>query len=289
MSDTKLQINVFNGGDTNFGFGVNSTIIYGPTEAAVVDTQFTLANAHRVVAEILETGAELKYIYITHWHPDHFLGLSVVHEAFPNAQVVSLPSIAAKVNEAYDFKITYWGTEVLGRNGSKTAVQVNALPEPYMELDGQRLEAIGPLRGDSDEQSVIWIPSIKTLVAADTVFAHAHVWVADDKVPEMRQEWLDILDKLEALQPEVVVPGHAPSAEYLSPDAIRFTREYLQEFEKEAKKAKNPEEVVEVMKQKYPGLATHICLEYSAKILKDTSYQWPGEWPQSLRDLKAEF
>ncbi|MEI8633235.1 MBL fold metallo-hydrolase [Vibrio sp. PP-XX7] len=108
-----VNIKVFNGGDQHMGFGVNSTIIFGATEAAVVRyANCTLANAHRLVADILETGCDLKYIYITHWHPDHFLGLSVVHEAFPNARVVSLPSIAAKVNEAYDFKITYWGTEV---------------------------------------------------------------------------------------------------------------------------------------------------------------------------------
>jgi hypothetical protein len=29
-------------------------------------------------------------------------------------------------------------------------------------------------------------------------------------------------------------------------------------------------------------------LEYSARILKD-QYQWAGEWPQALRDLKPVF
>jgi len=44
----------------------------------LVDAQFTLANAHRLVAEIIETGLDLKRIFITHLHPDHFLGLEVI-------------------------------------------------------------------------------------------------------------------------------------------------------------------------------------------------------------------
>ncbi|WP_277761315.1 MBL fold metallo-hydrolase [Pseudomonas sp. A34-9] len=283
-----LKFKVFNGGEAHMGFGVNSTIIYGEREALVIDTQFTLSNAHRLVADILETGCDLTYIYITHFHPDHFLGLCVVHDAFPTANVVSLPEIAQSVNDAFDFKIRYWGNEVLGVNGAKKSVHVNPLQEPLMLIDGQKVEVIGPLRGDSDLQSVVWVPSIRTLVAADTVFANAHVWVADDKTPEMRQEWFDVLDQLEALAPLVVVPGHAPSADFTSPDAIGFTREYLIAFVEELKKSDDSTQIMAAMERRYPGLATHICLEYSAKILRD-EYQWAGEWPQALRDLKPIF
>jgi glyoxylase-like metal-dependent hydrolase (beta-lactamase superfamily II) len=283
-----LKFKVFNGGDAHMGFGVNSTIIYGEHEALVIDTQFTLSNAHRLVADILETGCDLTYIYITHFHPDHFLGLCVVHDAFPKAKVVSLPDIAAMINDAFDFKIRYWGTEVLGINGAKKSVFLNPLSEPVMLIDGQRVEVIGPLRGDSELQSVLWVPSIRTLVAADTVFANAHVWVADDKTPQMRQEWFDVLDQLEALDPVVVIPGHAPSADFVSPSAIGFTRDYLKAFVEELKRSADSAQIMAAMERRYPGLATHICLEYSAKILKD-QYRWPGEWPQALRDLKPIF
>lgn len=287
-SATTLKFKVFNGGDAHMGFGVNSTIIYGEREALVIDAQFTLSNAHRLVADILETGCDLTYIYITHFHPNHFLGLCVVNDAFPSAQVVSLPDIAQAVNDAFAFKISYWGNEVLGINGAKRSVHINSLAEPLMLIDGQRVEVIGPLRGDSELQSVVWVPSIRTLVAADTVFANAHVWVADDKTPQMRQEWFDVLDQLEALEPLVVVPGHAPSADFTSPDAIGFTREYLIAFVEELQKSDDSAQIMAAMEQRYLGLATHICLEYSARILKD-QYKWAGEWPQALRDLKPVF
>ena len=38
------------------GFEVASVIVMGEEEAALIDTQWTLSNAHRVIAEVLETG-----------------------------------------------------------------------------------------------------------------------------------------------------------------------------------------------------------------------------------------
>jgi glyoxylase-like metal-dependent hydrolase (beta-lactamase superfamily II) len=69
----------------SYGLWGHSTIIYGEREGLVIDTQFTLSNAHRLVADILETGCDLTCIYITHFHPDHFLSLCVVNDAFPSA------------------------------------------------------------------------------------------------------------------------------------------------------------------------------------------------------------
>ena len=50
-----LQIKVFNALEDHMGLGVNSAIIYGEKDAVLVDAQFTLSNAHRLVADILET------------------------------------------------------------------------------------------------------------------------------------------------------------------------------------------------------------------------------------------
>jgi glyoxylase-like metal-dependent hydrolase (beta-lactamase superfamily II) len=57
------------------GFAVASVIVMGKNDAALIDTQWSLSNGHRVAAEILETGKRLETIYITHAHPDHYFGL----------------------------------------------------------------------------------------------------------------------------------------------------------------------------------------------------------------------
>ena len=48
------------------GFEVASVIVMGKTDAVLIDAQWTLSNAYRVIAEIAETGKQLKTIYITH-------------------------------------------------------------------------------------------------------------------------------------------------------------------------------------------------------------------------------
>lgn len=76
------------------GFEVASVIVMGKNDAVLLDAQWTLSNAHRVIAEILETGRRLTTIYITHAHPDHYFGVGTVAEAFPEARVVAMPDDA---------------------------------------------------------------------------------------------------------------------------------------------------------------------------------------------------
>ena len=90
------------------GFEVASVIVTGKTDAVLIDAQWTLSNAHRVIAEILETGKRLKTIYVTHAHPDHYFGLGTIAEAFPQARVIALPSVARTINKQFFGKIEHW-------------------------------------------------------------------------------------------------------------------------------------------------------------------------------------
>src|SRR4029079_2451477 len=76
---------------------VNSTMISGEREMLVIDPQFSLSEAHKLAAEILESKKHLAVIYSTHPHPDHLCGLAVLKQAFPDAKIVALP---ATVNAA---------------------------------------------------------------------------------------------------------------------------------------------------------------------------------------------
>ena len=287
---SNLKIKVFNGGDTLGGFAVNSVLIYGENDAVLLDAQFAQSSAHRLVAMVTENGVKPSRIYISHFHPDHFLGLNVIKKEFPDIEVLSLPGIADLVNGAFDFKIDYWGKEVLKLDGAKEAVKVKPVSKPYLELEGEKIEILGPLRGDSDDASALWIPSIKTLLAVDAVFAEAYVWIADAKTIASRKDWFKVLDDFEALNPEVVVPGHSPSNDpkYFDPENMKFTKKYIEDFEEVWKNASSSEEIIDKMTEKYPGLAAKICLEMSAKILKDR-FAWSGEYPQELKDLKPEI
>src|SRR5215475_1735905 len=81
-AQSKFQLKVHTGRGVN-GYDVNSTMIWGEKDMLVIDPQFTLSEAHRLAAEILESKKNLTVVYLTHPHPDHFFGIAVLKQAFP--------------------------------------------------------------------------------------------------------------------------------------------------------------------------------------------------------------
>src|SRR4030043_13070 len=106
------------------GFAVASVIVIGENDAALIDTQWSLSNGHRVAAEILETGKHLKTIYITHAHPDHYFGLGPIIEAFPGAKVTALPTVASTINKQMFGKVDHWRNIIGPTNVPTKAVKI---------------------------------------------------------------------------------------------------------------------------------------------------------------------
>ncbi len=155
-------------------------------------------------------------------------------------------------------------------------------------LDNEIVEVLGLMCGDCVDIAPLWIPSSKTLIASDLVFADCHVWLADMRTPQLLDGWLKTLDELDTLEPEIVVPGHSSSALTLHPSAISFTRQYINDFFKQLNQCSDAEHLIKSMDRIYPNYPVRICLEYSAKILKD-GYVWPGDWPLTLRHMHTGF
>jgi len=63
------------------------TLIHGPTEAAVVDPPITVAQATALANWIESFGKRLAYVYITHWHADHWLATGELAKRFPEVTV----------------------------------------------------------------------------------------------------------------------------------------------------------------------------------------------------------
>jgi glyoxylase-like metal-dependent hydrolase (beta-lactamase superfamily II) len=217
------------------GFAVASIIIMGKNDAALVDAQWTLSNGHRVVAEILETGKHLKYIYITHAHPDHYFGLGPITEAFPEAKVIALPSVARTINKQMFGKINVWKDIIGPTNAPTKAVNIEPLSQNYFDLEGKRIEIIPELMGDLKYNTAVWIPSIKTLIASDVLFNQAHPFTCEITAEE-RQQWIKDIGRLEKMGAEVIIPGHQKAGMPFDNSSCIFTKEYLVATEEELKK-----------------------------------------------------
>jgi glyoxylase-like metal-dependent hydrolase (beta-lactamase superfamily II) len=67
-----------------------STLIWADDEALLVDCLITSEGGRNLAAWVASHGCELGYVYITHPHADHFLGLTAILAAFPQAKPVAL-------------------------------------------------------------------------------------------------------------------------------------------------------------------------------------------------------
>jgi glyoxylase-like metal-dependent hydrolase (beta-lactamase superfamily II) len=147
------------------GFEVASVIVTGINDAVLIDAQWTLPNAHRVVAEILETGKSLKMIYLTDSAPAHYFGLGTIAEAFPEARVVARRPVANIINFDFrnhwerliEFQMTRFKRLIGHVSLSRKTAVVEPLKDSYLELEGQRIEIIPRVIG-TGSSDMVWIP-----------------------------------------------------------------------------------------------------------------------------------
>jgi len=244
------------------GFLVDSTLVTGDKDAILIDAQFTLADAHRLVATIIESKKNLTTVYITHAHPDHYFGLQVIHDAFPKAKLVALPATIAEIKKTWQGKVKQWGP-MYGTNVTSQPTIPSALAGTKLELEGQALEIHGGVQGDEGESSYVWIPSAKTVVAGDIVYRGVHVWTAETN-PTTRKAWAKTLDELAALKPVRVIAGHKDPKLDDAPAGIDQTRHYLEAFDAAVASSKTADEVEQKVKAKQPGLQLDVILHIGA-------------------------
>ena len=244
------------------GFLVDSTLVAGDKDAILIDAQFDLADAHRLVATILETKKHLTAVYVTHAHPDHYFGLAVIHQAFPTAKLIALPAVADEIQKAWRDKVKQWGP-LYGELIPSEPVAPSALQGTTLTLEGQTLEIHGGVQGDAADNSYVWIPSIKTVVAGDVIYRGVHVWTAETN-PAQRRAWRKTLDELAALKPTTVIAGHKDPKLANDAGAIDATRAYLDAFDAAVASSKTAADVQRKVKAKFPDAQLDIILQLGA-------------------------
>ena len=257
-----FSIKVFTSPDDQFW--VNSVIIEGEHEVMLVDAQLTKTNAERVLEEIKATKKPLSIVYITHEHADHFLGLEVFKEAYPGARIIATSTVVDRINMVYQEKIDKW-KKILGSSATSHVVAIEKFDGKFVEFEGSEIEVIKNIQGDTDENTMLWIPGQRILIAGDVLFNNMHVYTAETD-SEAREKWLNSLQKIRDLKPLIVIPGHSKvGAPVDASTAVDFTENYLLVFEEELKKAKDSDSFINAMKEKFPSSDLLLAIERGAK------------------------
>ncbi|MFU8925797.1 MBL fold metallo-hydrolase [Acinetobacter puyangensis] len=249
-------------------FGVTSTLIEGEKDVILVNAQFSRSEALRVVADILDSGKNLKTIFISFGDPDYYFGLQTLKTYFPQVEVIATPQTVKHIAATQELKLKYWAPK-FGRNAPTETYLPTAYTAKHLTLDGQDIEIKG-----QDERTFLWIPSIKAVVGGNLVSSGIHVWTADTPQPKDRQQVIASLNEIKALHPEQVIPAHMQENAPTGIAAVDFTVSYLKQYEKAVSASQNSQQLIDRMKNQYPQFKDTSSLELGAKVVK-SEIAWP--------------
>ena len=277
------------------GFNSNSTLIYGERDAILIDASQLLSDTHRMIAEIIPMRKNLTHIYVSHFHPDHHFGLQVLKIAFPKAKIVALPSVVKDIISTSSDKIELWAIDRFGPDDipHKTTIPIS-LNESSLFLEGEEILVSDNWEGDSVNNSVVWIPSIRVVCATDVAFHDCHLWPIESNVAR-RVKWRASIAQLREFDARIVIPGHCDTAkvrlmeevqEKGSPtytECIDWSLRYLDNYEEVYNTARTGLEMVEAMTKLYPDLkAEDFAIHWQTRLL------FPHSSPDWLTPLPGE-
>ncbi|NMN98341.1 MBL fold metallo-hydrolase [Antrihabitans stalactiti] len=242
----------------------SATLISGPTEAILIDALY-LKDDVRELGDLIErTGKSLTTIFITHAHPDHFLGFGPLLERFPGAKCVAMPNVIEAMKESMELMERQWEL-LFGDSCVKSA----RLPEPIeghtLFVDGSPVNIIEVKQADIHPTSVVHVPEIDVVVAGDAIYNEIHPMLGLS-TPEEWSDWLETVALVESLNPRMIVAGHRrpDGDDYAVETMIAQTRSYIQDFAAAYEVAKDVEDLVTTMVAKYPYHGNLWSLQFSA-------------------------
>lgn len=205
----------------------NGALFVGSQAALIVDPGLTPLHAQRFLAAVRKaTDRPIRFVVLTHWHPDHSLGAVCLEE--PGAKLLAHPRTRRALAEQ-----AAHARQQLQKEAKDPAERTSLagcrfhLPEPLrsekevFDLGDHKIEVQHLGAAHTAGDVIVWSPAERVLATGD-LFLH-------DASPAMdgssTRGWLRALDALLALSPLHVIPGHfAPGQQA---DLMRF-RAYLQ-------------------------------------------------------------
>jgi glyoxylase-like metal-dependent hydrolase (beta-lactamase superfamily II) len=271
MSNAQPRADVFIGPYLNFEQGsgtfaaTTSTLVSGKSDAVLVDAQHIRTDVAALAEFIGRTGKKLTTIYVTHGHADHWYGAGDLLATFPDARVVATAPVVDYINQAKEIESQQWAAMFGDRVVEPTTVP-ETLDGLTIELEGHELQIVEVGQGDIQPSTILHVPDLDAVVAGDVVYNQIHAMLGLSG-PSGWQRWLHSLDAIEKLSARMIVAGHRrpESSDYEANRMLDETRSYISDFAEGAQRLDSADELVALMKSKYPDFGNRWTLHFSAQ------------------------
>jgi glyoxylase-like metal-dependent hydrolase (beta-lactamase superfamily II) len=209
----------------NKGYMSNAGFVVTRDGVVVFDALGTPALGRAMVAAIAKvTPQPIRRVIVSHYHADHIYGL----------QALKAPGVEIWAHrKAQAYIASPQAVERLAQRRNELFPWVNdatVVVPPDLWLDGDTSFRMGGLTfriiysegAHSPEDIMLYVEEDRLLFAGDLAYAGRVPFVGNAD----SRGWLLALDKMIAVQPTVVVPGHGPPSRDAARD-LALTREYL--------------------------------------------------------------
>ncbi|OAA74906.1 Beta-lactamase-like protein [Akanthomyces lecanii RCEF 1005] len=239
---------------------ISCTLIYTSKEAVLVDTPITIQQTNVLIAwiEKIAPKRSLTHIYITHGHGDHFFGIPLILNRFPEAVPVATPAVIRHMEQQIEEQVfsTMWRSRFPGQiYEPQSTASIKPLPEDNRFLIDRRyeLQAIEVGHSDTHDSTILWVPDLKLAVCGDVVYGQVHQMLYEANTQAKREAWIKAIGIVEDLKPSYVVAGHRQAEEIDGVWHLAATRKYIEDFGKAlAKNPKDAKELFNEMVKLYP-------------------------------------
>ncbi len=251
------DVYVFIGPDpTNDWVDGNSTVIFGDSGIFVVDANLVSPSSSDVVKFIKETTSNsVKYLLVTHWHYDHYLGAESFKKSYPGVEIITHNEtkriMLNNINRYLNLTLKTFENEIDSTKASLlrgTKADGTTLTQ-YEKERAEQMIKDAVIYMPALKKSVFILPTITfdselniTLGDKEIQVRHygrgntpgdAFVYLPQDKVLITGDllvypipyafgcypaEWIKTLKKMSLLNAEIVIPGHGE---------VQYNKDYL--------------------------------------------------------------
>ena len=244
------------------GLHVNTQMIEGPNAVVIFDGQLLLPYADEVASYVQTLGKPIDRIILSHAHTDHWGGLQVLTERFPDARVFALGRIADQVRARGPARLDGLRRTYGDRAATKVTVPTETITEGPQRIDGVTYDFKRFVDAESDLQLAALLPEQKVLMAFDLVFSqNQHAFTGSNHF----DHWLIVLDSLKALQGyDRIIIGHDTPVDR---SAIDSTMTYVKRAKEIHAASADAKSYSEKLKAAFPDLQQAGFADLSASYL----------------------